>query len=162
MRELHRPITLLLIEGPARGRRIFFSRMYVDLRVRKIRQTAGVFKVQVGEHDMSHILSPKAKCLDLRKRGHVSPGRVDGHGPSEQRAESAAVADVDARVRHSREIVMATTYELLAEEGLAGVTVDAIARRSGVAKTTIYRHWAANGPPRGHPPIAHGRGGAQS
>ena len=49
--------------------------------------------------------------------------------------------DVDVRVRHSKEVVMATTYELLSEEGLAGVTVDAVARRSGVAKTTIYRHW---------------------
>ncbi len=45
------------------------------------------------------------------------------------------------RVRHSKEVVLATTYELLSEEGLAGVTVDAVARRSGVAKTTIYRHW---------------------
>ena len=36
---------------------------------------------------------------------------------------------------------MATTYELLSEGGLASVTVDAVARRSGVAKTTIYRHW---------------------
>jgi AcrR family transcriptional regulator len=49
--------------------------------------------------------------------------------------------DVDPRVRHSKQVVMATTYELLSEEGLAGVTVDAVARRSGVAKTTIYRHW---------------------
>lgn len=49
--------------------------------------------------------------------------------------------DVDVRVRHSKEVVLATTYELLSEEGLAGVTVDAVARRSGVAKTTIYRHW---------------------
>jgi AcrR family transcriptional regulator len=47
----------------------------------------------------------------------------------------------DVRVRHSKEVVMATTYALLSEEGLAGVTVDAVARRSGVAKTTIYRHW---------------------
>ncbi|MCP5028936.1 MAG: TetR/AcrR family transcriptional regulator [Actinomycetia bacterium] len=30
---------------------------------------------------------------------------------------------------------------LLAESGLEGYTVDAVARRSGVAKTTIYRHW---------------------
>jgi len=37
--------------------------------------------------------------------------------------------------------VMATTYALLSEAGLAGVTVDEVARRSGVAKTTIYRHW---------------------
>lgn len=36
---------------------------------------------------------------------------------------------------------MATTYQLLSEQGLTGVTVDAVARRSGVAKTTIYRHW---------------------
>jgi len=49
--------------------------------------------------------------------------------------------DLDVRVRHSKEVVMATTYDLLAEAGLAGVTVDAVARRSGVAKTTIYRHW---------------------
>src|SRR6516165_1445320 len=49
--------------------------------------------------------------------------------------------EVDARVRHSKLVVMATIYELLSEEGLAGVTVDAVARRSGVAKTTIYRHW---------------------
>ena len=48
---------------------------------------------------------------------------------------------MDVRVRHSKALVMATTYELLAQEGLAGVTVDAVARRSGVAKTTIYRHW---------------------
>ena len=46
----------------------------------------------------------------------------------------------DVRVRHSKEVVMATTYELLSEGGLASVTVDAVARRSGVAKTTIYRH----------------------
>jgi AcrR family transcriptional regulator len=50
-------------------------------------------------------------------------------------------SDVDVRVRHSKDVVMATTYALLSEEGLAGVTVDAVARRSGVAKTTIYRHW---------------------
>jgi AcrR family transcriptional regulator len=50
-------------------------------------------------------------------------------------------ATADVRVRHSREVVLATTYELLSEAGLAGVSVDAVARRSGVAKTTIYRHW---------------------
>jgi AcrR family transcriptional regulator len=52
-----------------------------------------------------------------------------------------SAGEVDLRVQHSKEVVMATTYELLSEEGLAGVTVDAVARRSGVAKTTIYRHW---------------------
>ncbi|OLV15349.1 Transcriptional regulator, TetR family [Deinococcus marmoris] len=36
---------------------------------------------------------------------------------------------------------MAATLELLTENGLGGVSVDEVARRSGVAKTTIYRHW---------------------
>lgn len=61
---------------------------------------------------------------------------VDPHPPTTDRT-----AELDERVRHSREVVMAATYELLSEEGLGGVTVDAVARRSGVAKTTIYRQW---------------------
>lgn len=30
---------------------------------------------------------------------------------------------------------------MIAEHGVAGFTVEAVAKRSGVAKTTIYRHW---------------------
>jgi AcrR family transcriptional regulator len=37
--------------------------------------------------------------------------------------------------------VLAATAELLFERGFAGASVDEISRRSGVAKTTIYRHW---------------------
>ena len=50
-------------------------------------------------------------------------------------------AHVDPRVLRSREAVLAAAVELLAEHGASGVTVEAIAHRSGVAKTTIYRHW---------------------
>jgi AcrR family transcriptional regulator len=49
----------------------------------------------------------------------------------------------DNRVRRSKEIVLRATSELLSESGLGGVSVDEVARRSGVAKTTIYRHWPA-------------------
>jgi AcrR family transcriptional regulator len=48
---------------------------------------------------------------------------------------------VDKRVGRSKEAVLAATFALLTEAGLGGVSVDAVARRSGVAKTTIYRHW---------------------
>jgi AcrR family transcriptional regulator len=48
-------------------------------------------------------------------------------------------------LRRSKEAVkgasLAAAYELLTEAGLSGVTFDEVSRRSGVAKTTIYRHW---------------------
>lgn len=49
--------------------------------------------------------------------------------------------EIDERVERSKKAVLATTYELLTKEGLSGVSVDEVSRRSGVAKTTIYRHW---------------------
>jgi len=52
---------------------------------------------------------------------------------------------VDVRVRRSREKVLGATAELLLERGFAGSSVDEITRRSGVAKTTIYRHWPTRG-----------------
>ena len=47
----------------------------------------------------------------------------------------------DPRVARSRAVVLAATVDLLGEVGHGGATVEAIAERSGVAKTTIYRHW---------------------
>ena len=48
--------------------------------------------------------------------------------------------------RRSREAVRDATlkaaFELLTEIGLSAVSLDEVSRRSGVAKTTIYRHWA--------------------
>ncbi len=44
------------------------------------------------------------------------------------------------RVEHSKDKILATTIELLYEAGL-GLSIDEVSRRSGVAKTTIYRHW---------------------
>ena len=55
----------------------------------------------------------------------------------------AATDRGDARVRRSMDKVLAATYELMTAGGLGGVSLDAVARRSGVAKTTIYRHWAS-------------------
>ena len=52
-----------------------------------------------------------------------------------------ALAETDERVEKSKKAVLTTTYELLAKSGLSGVSVDEVSRQSGVAKTTIYRHW---------------------
>jgi AcrR family transcriptional regulator len=56
-----------------------------------------------------------------------------------------AAAERPEPLRRSKEAVkaasLAAAYELLTEFGLSGVSVDEVSRRSGVAKTTIYRYW---------------------
>ncbi len=47
----------------------------------------------------------------------------------------------DPRVLRTRAAVIGTTLSLLADRGIAGTTIEAVAEVSGVAKTTIYRHW---------------------
>lgn len=48
----------------------------------------------------------------------------------------------DPRVTKSRARVLETAVAILREEGLAGLTIEAVAARSGVAKTTIYRQFS--------------------
>jgi AcrR family transcriptional regulator len=45
------------------------------------------------------------------------------------------------RSERARDDVLQATADLVAEVGLERTTIDEIAARSGVAKTTIYRHW---------------------
>jgi AcrR family transcriptional regulator len=51
--------------------------------------------------------------------------------------------DLDPRLVRSRAKVLAAATELLIESGPRGITVDAVAERSGVAKSTLYRHWSS-------------------
>ena len=45
------------------------------------------------------------------------------------------------RSEKSRKAVLKATHDLLKETGGAGVTIEAIARRAGVGKPTLYRWW---------------------
>lgn len=51
--------------------------------------------------------------------------------------------DEHPRVARSRTKILSAATELLVEAGPRGVTVDAVAERSGVAKSTLYRHWCS-------------------
>ena len=56
-------------------------------------------------------------------------------------SESALTRGPDPRVVRSRQAALSAVAELLAEEGWTGVTHVAVAARSGVGRTTLYRHW---------------------
>jgi TetR/AcrR family transcriptional regulator of autoinduction and epiphytic fitness len=56
-------------------------------------------------------------------------------------ASAAGEHPLDPRVERTRRIVLDATIELLVEGGYGAVTIEAVAARSGVAKSTIYRHW---------------------
>lgn len=47
----------------------------------------------------------------------------------------------DPRVERSRAKLLSAATELLVEAGPRALTVDNVAERSGVAKSTLYRHW---------------------
>ncbi|MDH4277165.1 MAG: TetR/AcrR family transcriptional regulator [Acidimicrobiia bacterium] len=47
------------------------------------------------------------------------------------------------RSAEARMKALEAAVQVLADEGVSGFTVEAVARRSGVAKTTIYRNWSS-------------------
>ncbi|MFI6030290.1 TetR/AcrR family transcriptional regulator [Amycolatopsis magusensis] len=47
------------------------------------------------------------------------------------------------RTERNRVAVLTATLDELAEKGYPGLTVDAVAERSGVHKTTLYRRWGS-------------------
>ncbi|MFJ9893186.1 TetR/AcrR family transcriptional regulator [Streptomyces sp. NPDC091280] len=50
-------------------------------------------------------------------------------------------SSVDPRARRSRVAALAAAAELLTEDGPEGVTHAAVAKRAGVGRATVYRHW---------------------
>jgi TetR/AcrR family transcriptional regulator, regulator of autoinduction and epiphytic fitness len=52
-----------------------------------------------------------------------------------------AASREDPRVARTRSVVLGAAADLLAERGYAAFTMDALVERTGVSKTTMYKHW---------------------
>jgi AcrR family transcriptional regulator len=50
-------------------------------------------------------------------------------------------ANIDPRVARTRTTVLGAAIDLLAERGYSGFSVESVVERTGIAKTTLYRHW---------------------
>ncbi len=48
---------------------------------------------------------------------------------------------VDPRIERSRQVILQAVLEELSELGYGALTIESAARRAGVGKATIYRHW---------------------
>lgn len=48
---------------------------------------------------------------------------------------------MDPRVERSRRLIRQAALDELGEMGYGAVTMESVAARAGVAKTTVYRHW---------------------
>ncbi len=50
-------------------------------------------------------------------------------------------AEADPRVERSRRVILEAVLEELGEVGYGAFTIEGVAARAGVGKSTIYRHW---------------------
>jgi AcrR family transcriptional regulator len=64
-----------------------------------------------------------------------------GGGAHVTAVQSGTTGWVDPRIERTREVVHRAALEELGDVGYGGITIEAVAARSGVAKSTIYRHW---------------------
>jgi AcrR family transcriptional regulator len=48
---------------------------------------------------------------------------------------------IDPRIERSRQVILAAALAELGASGYGGFTIESVAARAGVGKSTIYRHW---------------------
>jgi AcrR family transcriptional regulator len=80
-------------------------------------------------------------------------GAVSAAGPGGQSAGPAGKPGGDGaapqrgrpRSEQADRAIMAAALELLAERGIAGMSIEEVASRAGVGKATIYRRWSSKG-----------------
>ncbi len=51
-------------------------------------------------------------------------------------------AAVDPRIERSRQVILQAALDELGERGYGRFTIESVAARAGVGKSTIYRHWS--------------------
>ena len=75
-----------------------------------------------------------------------SPGsRADADGTGGEAKAGTAPQRGRPRSEQADRAIMAAALELLAERGIAGMSIEEVASRAGVGKATVYRRWSSKG-----------------
>jgi len=78
--------------------------------------------------------------------GAAPAGGAAGAAPAGGAAAGASAAPRGRpRSQEADRAILTATVELLAERGLAAMSIEEVAARAGVGKTTIYRRWPSKG-----------------
>jgi AcrR family transcriptional regulator len=72
-------------------------------------------------------------------------GPAGGAAPGGGTAPGGGAARGRPRSQEADRAILTATVELLAERGLAAMSIEEVAARAGVGKTTIYRRWPSKG-----------------
>jgi AcrR family transcriptional regulator len=70
---------------------------------------------------------------------------VSGAAPVTAGAGHAAARRGRPRSQEADQAILSAAAQILAEGGLGGMSIEEVASRAGVAKTTIYRRWTSRG-----------------
>ena len=108
-------------------------------------EQAGVAFTECDQRRVPGVGGDRTRRRDDRARiraGHPRrrpTTRGDGRGMSGVTTD--APAELDPRIERTRRVVFEATLDELAELGYGALTIEGVARRAGVGKATIYRHW---------------------
>src|SRR5690348_16144333 len=75
----------------------------------------------------------------------IPGGVAGGAGAADAAGAAGAAPRGRPRSQEADRAILTATVELLAERGLAAMSIEEVAARAGVGKTTIYRRWPSKG-----------------
>ena len=84
---------------------------------------------------------PATKCWPSRPQRTTACSSPPSTCEAEPMVDAAAETAEDPRVERSRRIILEAVLGELADVGYGGLTIEGVAARAGVGKSTIYRHW---------------------
>jgi AcrR family transcriptional regulator len=100
--------------------------------------------VPAGPDSAQDSAAPDSAAPDSAAAGSAAAGSAAA-GSAAPASGAAVVRRGRPRSQDADRAILLAATEILAERGLGGMSIEEVAARAGVAKTTIYRRWPSRG-----------------